>query len=500
MAAAFDIEKTPEEKAVAESRRKFLKTAAITTAGSVLLPRFLQAFPADRSTKIAIIGAGIAGLNAAYQLHKMGLKATVYEASGRVGGRMFSIKDKFGKGITTDIGGEYIDTDHQEIIDLVKELNLEFYDLRKDELEPQTFYFEGRFITENELTEAIKPFAKNIEADIQSLPEIINYKNAEDFQHLDDLSITEYLIKLGIKGWLYNFLNLVLTREYGMEASEQSAINFLIMFIEPDGNKTSYELFGEAHEVLKIKGGSQQLTNQLYAQIKPQVLIQHKLTSIQKNGKKYSLDFLEKGRIKNVLADYVIIAIPFTLLRLIKMDVPMPAEKKKCIAELGYGNSGKFIIGVHKKPWREKGQRGYLFTDLPFGCAWDSSLMQSETEGGYTVFGGGNFMQMPCNEANGKVLKTFTSQIAEIYTDIQEASTGKTLNFCWEKYPYSLAGYSSFKKGQWSTIAGWEAEPIGNIYFAGEHTSLTFQGYMNGAALTGRLAAEKIAEILKIKN
>jgi monoamine oxidase len=59
-------------------------------------------------------------------------------------------------------------------------------------------------------------------------------------------------------------------------------------------------------------------------------------------------------------------------------------------------------------------------------------------------------------------------------------------------------GYSSFKKGQWSTLAGWEAVPVGNIYFAGEHVSRDFQGYMNGGAQTGRVAAGKIAEkILK---
>ena len=54
-------------------------------------------------------------------------------------------------------------------------------------------------------------------------------------------------------------------------------------------------------------------------------------------------------------------------------------------------------------------------------------------------------------------------------------------------------GYSSFKKGQWSTLAGWEAVPVGNIYFAGEHVSRDFQGYMNGGAQTGRVAAGKIA-------
>ena len=279
-----------------------------------------------------------------------------------------------------------------------------------------------------------------------------------------------------------------------MEASEQSAINLLIMFVQPAGVNQDYELFGDEHEVMKITGGSQHLTNELQKKIKDKILLNHQLKSIQKKGKGYELGFTLKGQTKKTYTDYLVLAIPFTIVRKLRFEVPMQIEKRKCIDELGYGNSGKFVLGVNDKPWRTTGQKGYTFSDLSFGCGWDSSLMQSEREGSFSIFGGGNFMNEICDKENDSLAKTFVSQLAKIYPGFANAYNNKNLKFCWGNYAHTKAGYSSFKKGQWSTLAGWEKIPVGNIYFAGEHTSAEFQGYMNGAAKTGREAAEMIAK------
>lgn len=483
-----------------DSRRKFLRDAGLMAGGMALLPTFADAFTLGdtQHTSIAIVGAGMAGLNAAYQLKKLGLKSTVYEASARAGGRMFTIKDKFGKGITTDLGGEFVDTDHTEIIQLANELNVDFYNLKLDKLDPKTFYFDEKHLNGEDLKRAIHPFVRLIEKDVKSLPRQINFTTATSFQHFDNLSISEYINSIGITGWLNKLLNVVLTMEYGMETSEQSAINFLIMFTEPISAEKDYELFGDEHEVFKIKGGSQHLTDKIYQQVNDRVLLGYKLTAIsQTKTKKYQLSFDQKGVIKRFTADYVIIAIPFSILRKIKFDIPMPPEKRKSIDELGYGNSGKFIMGVNTKPWRKAGKAGYTFTDLEFGCGWDSSQMQSETEGSFTLFGGGHIINTLYNEKNEVLAARIVPQLDKVYPGVLKDYNGKTVKFCWIQYPYTMAGYSTFKKGQWSTIAGWEAIPVGNIYFAGEHVSLTCQGYMNGAAQTGRMAAEMVTKASK---
>jgi monoamine oxidase len=409
---------------------------------------------------------------------------------------MFTIKNKFGANITTDIGGEYVDASHADIIALAHEFDITFYDLRQDKLAPQTFFFGGKYYTAKDLLDAIVPFSNKIENDVVSLPESLNYKTASSFEHLDKLSITEYIKKMGISGWLYDFINVVLTREYGIEASEQSAINLLIMFSQPKAGNQGYELFGDDHEILKITGGSQRLTDALLNKVKDELQFNHALTAIEKTTGGYTLTFDVKGKPKKIFTNYVVLAIPFTILRNIAFKVDMPEEKRRCINEIGYGNSGKFILGVDSKPWRKAGSRGYTFTDLHVGCGWDSSLMQSENEGSFTVFGGGKFMDEICNAGNDAVLQYVVPQLNTVYPGFAKAFNNKTTKFCWSKNTFSKAGYSAFKKGQWSTLAGWEPVPVGNIYFAGEHVSPDFQGYMNGAAKTGREAAEMIAKVV----
>ncbi|MBZ5858824.1 flavin monoamine oxidase family protein [Flavihumibacter profundi] len=487
-----------EFQAWQKSRRHFLKQTAVVAGGMAFLPSCLQA---DQKPRVAIIGAGIAGLNAAWQLRKNGILADVYEASNRTGGRMWSLNEVFGKEIYSDLGGEFVDTSHADIIKLVEELGLSFLDLRTDPFVKQTYYFDGKVFSEEDLVKALTPYVKQMVKDITSLPEHISYRTAPDFQRLDDMSISEYLQSIGISGWLYNYLNVLLTREYGMEITEQSAINFLIMFQAPSNDTGKYSLFGEDHEVFRIKGGAMHLTDTLYNKMPEQIKFSHRLTAINSgsDGKSYELEFFTGGKNQTITADYVISTIPFTILRNIPMKVNMPAGKRKCIDELGYGNSCKLILGMDKKPWRDQKMQGYTFTDISFGCGWDSSNLQSEREGSFTVFGGGRFSDMVSDTPMKELEINFSGGLDTIYPGAKKAYNGKNIKYCWAGNPFSKAGYSAMKKGQWSTLAGWEAEPVGNIFFAGEQVSLEFQGYMNGAAKTAAIAAEAVMKKIKSK-
>lgn len=475
------------------SRRRFLKNTALLGGGIAMFPSLLKAQHLLGKKKIVIVGGGIAGLNAAYQLKKLGIASSLYEASGRVGGRMFTLKNYFGNNLTTDLGGEFVDANHEDILQLIKELDLEYYDLRKDTFQKEILYFDNHPYSENDLVAALQPYILQLVKDVASLPEELNYKNAAQFEHLDKQSIKEYLTAIGISGWLYNYLNVMLCREYGMEIEEQSALNFLIMLDK------SGEFYGE-HEIYKIKGGSQQLTDTIFTQVKDRVKLKHQLLAIKEKNNQYELSFSNNNKTVNIKADYLILALPYSILKAIKMQVAMPAEKRKCIDEFGYGNSSKFIMGINNKPWRTGNKQGYTFTDENFGCGWDSAHMQSDTQGSFTVFGGGKFSDRIFESKQEQLLQDFRPAVNKIFATADKIFTGKHIKFCWAKQPFTKAGYTSFKKGQYSSIVGWEAVPVGNIYFAGEHVSGQFQGFMNGAAETGRKAAVQIAAAILTSN
>jgi monoamine oxidase len=477
-----------------ESRRNFLKNAAILGVGATMIPSFLNAKEVGAKKNIVIVGAGMAGLNAAYQLKKLGLSATVYEASNRVGGRMFTVQNYFGNNLSTDLGGEFVDANQEDLIQLAKELNVPLYDLRTDSFQKEVLFFENQSYGEKELVIALQPFVAQLTKDVVSLPEELIYKNARQLERLDNQSVKEYLTGIGISGWLFNFLDVMLSREYGMEIAEQSSLNFLIMLDKSGG------FYGE-HEIYKIKGGSQQLTDAIYLKVKDRVKLKHELVAIKEKNGAYELSFSNNKMPVSIAADYVILALPFSILRHIKMEVPMAAEKRKCIDEIGVGNSSKFIMGMNSKPWRSAKKQGYCFTDESFGCGWDSTHMQSDSTASFTVFGGGKSSDKIFMDKPQQLLHEFTPAVTKIYSGANDMFTGKHIKFCWAKQPFAKAGYTSFKKGQYSSIVGWEAVPVGNIYFAGEHVSGQFQGFMNGAAETGRMAAQQIVtKILLVKS
>jgi monoamine oxidase len=126
--------------------------------------------------------------------------------------------------------------------------------------------------------------------------------------------------------------------------------------------------------------------------------------------------------------------------------------------------------------------------------------MQSPDKGSFTVFGGGDFGNY-LNETKEILLKTeMAAAINQIYPSPENVFTDKNLKWCWGIFPFSKGGYSAFKTGQWSTLSGWEATPVGNIFFAGEHVSKEYQGYMNGAAETSRVAVETMIKRMGVSS
>ncbi|MEO1295017.1 MAG: FAD-dependent oxidoreductase, partial [Cyanobacteria bacterium J06636_16] len=127
-----NLKASPQARAAARrlttnwTRRRFIKMAALAGGAAIATRGLPHGRPVwgDQSPRIAIIGAGIAGLNAAYVLQQAGLTATVYEARDRVGGRIQSVTDRAGPGLVSDLGGHFINSDHEDILALVEEFNL----------------------------------------------------------------------------------------------------------------------------------------------------------------------------------------------------------------------------------------------------------------------------------------------------------------------------------------------------------------------------------------
>ncbi|HYE95129.1 MAG TPA: NAD(P)/FAD-dependent oxidoreductase [Rubricoccaceae bacterium] len=479
-------------------RRQFLKLTGAAAAGVALAPTLWgcdTGGPAG-DARIAIVGGGMAGLNAAYQLGKVGVRATVYEAADRTGGRMFTARDLVATGATTELGGEFIDTGHEDMLALVAELGLDLRDRQAPDNEPflPAYFFDGRHYTEEEVIAAFVPLAARIQADYDSTGEIVDFENEGNATTLDNTSLADYLVQIGATGFIRELLEVAYVTEYGLDAGEQSALNFILL-VGTDVTE-GFAIFGESDERYRVVGGNQQVVDGLAARLPGQIELGHRLEAVRSRGDGYRLSFASAGGAVEVDADVVLLTLPFTLLREVDLAVPLPAFKTRAINELGYGTNAKLFVGTDGRPWRDAGYNGECFTDEAFQLCWDHTEQQPTAEGGLTLYSGG---------AAGLTVGEGTpeSQVARLlpgveaaFPGVMAAQNGRVGRFHWPTHPLTRASYACYRPGQWTTIAGAEFRPVGNLFFAGEHCSYDYQGYMNGAAETGRRAAESIAEVV----
>lgn len=141
---------------------------SIESAGKRVLP--INSRASEDNT--IIVGAGVAGLVAAYRLSQGGVRPQLFEASERLGGRIFT-QDKFNdQGMFCELGGELIDSAQSSIIDLCRELHVSLEDFTEsDSGLSRIYYARQKLRTETELQEAAKPFLKIILKDLNLLYE-----------------------------------------------------------------------------------------------------------------------------------------------------------------------------------------------------------------------------------------------------------------------------------------------------------------------------------------
>ncbi len=473
------------------SRRRFMQLSALGAAATVAgcaTTTTTETPEIKNAPKVAIIGGGVAGLNCAFQLKKQGIRATVYEAAQRFGGRCFTKHDVLGEGLTTEFGGEFIDTNAADMLALCKEFGLELLDKTADHVEHEELWFaDGKRRSEADLIEEFKKLVPMLRTDF----DLSKDEKSPRFTALDGMSLTRYLNQVKCEGWLRTLIDCAFITEYGLDTIEQSALNFVTM-MDLDTSH-GFKVFGESDERFKIKGGNQKLVDELCARLEGQIESERKLIRMQKRGSRWAVYF-EKG---DTEADFVVFALPFSMLREVELYCDFPPEKEKAIKELGYGAHTKIMFGTKSRPWRKAGCSGYVFSDLPFQMCWDNARMLPGDAGGITFYAGGTQSRMLGEGTPREALDKLLPSLEAVFPGTKAEFNGRFQRMHWPTHPFAKASYAAYKVGQWTTIRGHEATPHGNIYFAGEHCSRDFQGFLNGAAETGRIAAEAIVARVK---
>jgi len=503
-----------ERRSMRFTRRDFLKVAGAAVGAAALSgPAAALAATATRGSvtqgAIAIIGGGIAGLNAALTLQDAGIASTVYEASSRVGGRMHSDTTSWLNGQTSEHCGELIDSGHKTILGLASRFKLPTVDLLGAEPihSTDTNYFFGHYYTDAQAQADFNAVWNNVKKDVNAAGYPTTYtQSTQAGRDLDHMSIYDW-IESRVPGRhaspMGRLLDVAYNIEYGNVTKEQSSLN-LIYLLGFSSNPGNFQIFGASDERYHIAGGNERLPQAIAAALTlGTVQLNTALTGILRNSDgTYNLSLKSGNTATSKVVDRVIMAIPFSILRTILT----------AISQLGYGKNAKLHLQFDTRYWNSPGPwgigNGSTYSDTGYQNTWDVTRAQDGTTGLLVDYTGGgvplaSFGGDPTNAAQvAKFAKAFLSQIEPVFPGITRQWNGRATLDVPLTDPFLLGSYSYWKVGQYTQFAGYEKvrqPPVtGKCHFAGEHCSQDFQGYMEGGASEGLRAANEIIDDYKV--
>jgi monoamine oxidase len=501
------------------SRRDVLKifgaSAAVLGAASVLrAPKAAAAPLGATNSRIAVIGAGIAGLNAALALADAGVRCTVYEANNRIGGRMYSERDYWG-GQVTEYGGELIDTDHTVIQDLCRRFGIGLTDVHAAEPagSEDVLYYEGRYRSHAQFVAEFQPVYKALRADIDKAGEDVpTWDSSTPFGvELSRMSVREWIstrVPGGYSTWIGRFLDDAYVVEYGRDTEQQTAINLAYLMID-QADLSEPAVWGASDERYHVTGGNQSLPEAIAAAL-PAGTVQrgHRLEALVRNGDGSQTLHFDTGAVR---VDHTVLTVPLGVLQRLDLSrAGFDPRMRGAVSSLQMGFCTKLHLRFGSRPWVGRGPwpgvaNGISFSDTGYQQVWDATTGQPGPQGIAIQYGGGSgALAFQPSTAFSDARSGYVRAVAReklrqfdvVVPGIGDAYEGKATLAAWHRNPYSYGAYSCYPVDYCHRFAGYEGTRQGNVHIAGEHTSVDSQGYMNGGAESGARAAAELLALL----
>ena len=519
-AAGLDRVRERENTRIADrqSRREWLRAVAQAgaagAAAAVLSPtqRLFASRQPGSSIDVGIVGAGLAGLACADVLANSGVRARVYEAGTRVGGRCASLRGFF-PGQVAERGGEFIDNPHKTMLQYAKRFGLALEDVSKEPGDV-SYHLGGQLVQESAVVDEFRDFVQVMRLDVRRLSnETTALSHTDADVALDRTSLAAYLdgangANRAAGAIAKAAIIAAYVAEYGLEPDQQSSLNFL-HFIHAD-RRSKFTPFGVfSDERYHVLDGNDRIVTGLARALPRPVELGMMLTAVRETaGGRVELTFDRAGGVVSRTHDAVVLAIPFTTLRSVdlELDLNRVPGKRAAIDELGYGTNAKMMVGFTRRPWIAQGGNGTAYADLAkLICTWETNpASATATRGVLTDYSGGVRGASMNPGAVQLEASQYLADLNFVFPGAHAAARRVQGNVVahlehWPSNPLALGSYTCYKPGQFTTIAGLEGLPVGNVFFAGEHANsfYVWQGFMEGAAVSGVDVATAILKTAK---
>jgi len=472
------------------NRRAFLGQTGKTLALALTARASAGAQAAGSPRQVLVLGAGLAGLAAAYELQKARYAVTVLEARSRPGGRVLTYRDPFADGLYAEMGAEYVDATDEYDDRYCKELGLKVMTAK---------LYDAIFVRGQKLRMA--PFKRNKEKlpfagteggqlfgqearYLQRLLKLIPdpERLPPEILKLDNLSVVELLLQEGAPEDIVALYTYTQATESTARPHEMSALAMV---------RSHRRSFSEDTDEGRILGGNDQLPKALARALSGQILYDRPVRRIAHDRDGAEVWFEEGGAIRSLRTPRLVIAIPFKVLRDLEITPAFSLAKMKCIQTLAYGQVMKIAMQYARRFWDEPGSLGQrVFTDTMLRRVYHFSIDQPGPRGILMSFTSGADAEKLGRMPEAERQRVALEEATRIWPEAPRYWEGAAIKY-WNEDPWIRGSYSFNGVGQARDFLEIARAPEGRVHFAGEHTSV-HRASMNGALESGVRAAEEI--------
>jgi monoamine oxidase len=438
---------------------------------------------------VTVIGAGLAGLSAAYDLQRAGWKVTVLEARNRVGGRVYSLRS-FSNGLVAEAGGEFIEESHTRMLAFAEQFDLKLgrvgswqgQDADWASFEDKAGPMANTEIWGANLHEEVEKIWLALAELGELVPDPTQPQAARGADYLDTKSTSHWIDSLDAHPLAKKDFIQHIRAEYTCEPERHSLLDLA-------RNVSMYYTTLERNINYRVVGGNDLIPRALATALSD-VRLNAPATSIRVLPDEVIVTYQQSVSHLSLSSAFAILATPLTTARLIEFNPPLPIAHQKMVNEISYGAVTKVLIEYRQRFWDEKGWNGRLVTDSPIVYTWHATSHVEDKHGVLTVYTGGEPGARLAALTDEERIRAAVAEIEKLFpgsSDLIECTT----TVAWPNELYTRGSYAAFAPGEVTTHWKTLFEPAGRLFFAGEHAT-PIQGFMEGAVESGQRVASMI--------
>lgn len=267
------------------------------------------------------------------------------------------------------------------------------------------------------------------------------------------------------------------------DPEELSLLTYLEQFA--DGNDPA------ERTVYRIAGGTDRLVEGIVSKFRSPIRLCHIVRRVVQTTQSVRVTVENSSRRRQeIQGDCILVTAPAPIAAEIEFSPPLPVSQHDAFSRLRYGRATKTLLQFDHHSWRGSRRPRACATDLDIGAVWDGSEDQRDRRGMLVLLAAGE-----ASDATKAMMKAAgPQQLVERlhFFGIGRAQLIAAQSISWEDDPWARGAYAYFDPSFPPSARRLLRLPWRRVFFAGEHTSSKWQGYMNGAVESGLRAAEEI--------